>query len=457
MKRFSVRPRISATADLRIGSEGRATDYVLVGRLAEAGPVIPITYDLSSEHVVAIVGKRGSGKSYTLGSLLEGLCTRPGSSPIGNTSGTRAALLFDTLGIFQWADILLSADSSQHEVRRQYEVRKGWDIGLATLTISVWLPRSDGGVPLATRHSELTMRSQDLNASDLGYLLGLDIYQDRMGQLLNDAFTRVTIEGWTDTSPHGPRTDYDIDDIVQCVRNDRELESSYQTETRRALAQQLTSLGRNPLFRREGTDLSELLRPGVLSVIVMNKMSDEMRFILITALIRRIMRARIETSELEKELAIRGDLPAAEIARMRDLLARSIPPCWIAADEAQNFLPAERRSGATEVLVRLVREGRNYGLSFAITTQQPAAIDQRIMSQVDTLISHKLTVQGDIEYVRRNLKSGIPEEVKYANSILGLDDLLRALDVGQALVSNTEADRAYIIDVRPRIGVHGGF
>jgi hypothetical protein len=76
---------------------------------------------------------------------------------------------------------------------------------------------------------------------------------------------------------------------------------------------------------------------------------------------------------------------------------------------------------------------------------------------VDTLITHKLTVQGDLDYIRRNLKSNLPEEVKFGNSVLGLDEILRALDVGQALVSNTETDRAFILEIRPRVSVHGGF
>jgi hypothetical protein len=76
---------------------------------------------------------------------------------------------------------------------------------------------------------------------------------------------------------------------------------------------------------------------------------------------------------------------------------------------------------------------------------------------VDTLIAHKLTVQGDIDYVKRNMKSSMPDEVKYANAVLSLDDILRGLDIGQALVSNTETDRAFILDIRPRVSVHGGF
>ena len=79
------------------------------------------------------------------------------------------------------------------------------------------------------------------------------------------------------------------------------------------------------------------------------------------------------------------------------------------------------------------------------------------MSQVDTLISHKLTVQTDIDYVRRNLKSNLPEDIKYANSTLTWDSLLRSLDTGQAIISNTEAERTFIADIRPRVSAHGGF
>jgi len=138
-------------------------------------------------------------------------------------------------------------------------------------------------------------------------------------------------------------------------------------------------------------------------------------------------------------------------------LSMSVPKTWIALDEAQNILPSDKKPTAGEMLIRYVREGRNYGLSFMVATQQPTALDNRLLAQVDTLIAHKLTVQGDIDYVRRNLKSNMPQEITYANRTLEFEELLRSLDVGQALVSNTETERTIIIDVRPRISVHGGF
>jgi DNA helicase HerA-like ATPase len=162
-------------------------------------------------------------------------------------------------------------------------------------------------------------------------------------------------------------------------------------------------------------------------------------------------------SEKEKHLAIRADLSPEKRGQLDASLADAVPQTWVALDEAQNVLPSERRSAAGEMLIRFVREGRNYGLSFMVATQQPTALDGRLLAQVDTMIAHKLTVKSDIEYVRRNLKSNLPEEVIHASRRLEFDEVLRSLDVGQALVSNTEEQRAVLVDIRPRVSVHGGF
>ncbi|MBK6433676.1 hypothetical protein [Candidatus Amarolinea dominans] len=42
-------------------------------------------------------------------------------------------------------------------------------------------------------HRDFAVRTSDFSADDWGYLFNLDIYQDRMGQLLNDAFIKVTL------------------------------------------------------------------------------------------------------------------------------------------------------------------------------------------------------------------------------------------------------------------------
>lgn len=484
MKKFTVKPRLTHSRRILIGNQDEGKEYVFLGRLAEAGQLVRVDFDLSLPHVVAIFGKRGSGKSYTLGSFLEGLCTTKAVTTISDITKTRAALLFDTLGIFQWLDVPLSLNSSQKILQEQALAQRGWDIQSEPLDVQIWVPR--GMSSSSGQHKEFTINCADFTASDWGYLFGVDILQDRMGQLLNDAYERVVNEGWSDeSSTYPPKPRYAIEDLMGCVQGDKELLANYHSETIRAVLQQLSVYWRNPLFQPkrnppialkwllekgelseqdlkayeslEGTSLNALLKPGQLSILLLHKMSDELRFVLIVSLIRKIMQARIETSEMEKHLKIIPNLTDEERRKIEKKINQGIPPAWIVADEAQNFLPSERKTTATDVLIRLVREGRNFGLSFMLTTQQPSAIDQRILAQVDTLVVHKLTVQGDIEYIRRNLKSALPEELKYGNSTFSFDVLLRSLDIGQVIISNTEADRTFIMDVRPRVSVHGGF
>jgi DNA helicase HerA-like ATPase len=459
MKKFTTKPRVFRTNPGYCGTHNYGSKaWVYLGRLGEAGPLTDVRFDADMAHVVALFGKRGSGKSYTLGTLLEGLCTAARESSIASNMSSAAILLFDTLGVFQWMSILLQEDSQKAVLKEQFAVRRGWSIKPEPLNVAVWIPKGTRAPGTPEEHREFTINCCDFAAEDWGYLFGLDIYQDRMGQLLNDTYIKVTQEGWSDSQRrYQPKHEYAIGDLISCVKTDREILDTYHEETRRAVLQQLMTYHRNPLFEDQGTTLSDFLKPGRMSVIVMNKMSDELRLIVVSALMRRLIASRVQASEAEKHLKIIEKLSPQERQALERASEAAAPQTWVAIDEAQNILPSERRTSATDVIVKYVREGRNYGLSFVVATQQPTAIDPRILAQVDTLLVHKLTVQGDIDYIRKNIKSNLPEEAKYGNATLGFDELIRSLDVGQALVSNTETDRAFIMDVRPRISVHGGF
>ena len=76
MRIFDIEPRISGRVHL--GSTKRES-VILAGRLAERGNRDPLYFDGSDNFVVFEVGKRGSGKSYGMGSLLEAFATGPDS------------------------------------------------------------------------------------------------------------------------------------------------------------------------------------------------------------------------------------------------------------------------------------------------------------------------------------------------------------------------------------------
>jgi hypothetical protein len=460
MKKFKVSPSISAgKSEYFFGdSRDRRDEFLYLGKLAELGPNPKMFLDVSGEHVLAIVGKRGSGKSYTLGSIIEGLCTKQTATSLGQISRKRALLLFDTLNIFWTTAVKLGPDLPRQILQEQSRNLKGWDINPEDLDTQMWVPAGHRTLGMPSTFCDFRLDTADFSGADWGSLLGVDILQDRMGQLVNDAFQKVTQEGWN--GPRGaiaPKSSYSILDLLDCVRQDNDIQRSYHAETIRAIVQQLNYWNRNPVFSSEGTKLTDFLVPGRLSVILTASLSEELRSTLVAVMVRKIMRARGEASFDKKRLKVDPSLTRGEEEAIAARLQSSVPPTWLMVDEAQNVIPSGRGVTCLQALIRLVKEGRNSGLSFAFTTQQPSAIENQIMSQVDTLIVHKLAVQGDIDEVRRNLKSSEPTEIRHGSVDLSLASLLRSLDMGQAVVSSTEMERYFILDIRPRVSAHGGF
>jgi len=73
MKKFTVKPKTFLTREVIVGLQDEKSypDKILIGKLAEAGGIVSVFHEVTSEHVLAIFGKRGSGKSYTLGDMVE--------------------------------------------------------------------------------------------------------------------------------------------------------------------------------------------------------------------------------------------------------------------------------------------------------------------------------------------------------------------------------------------------
>jgi len=80
-------------------------------------------------------------------------------------------------------------------------------------------------------------------------------------------------------------------------------------------------------------------------------------------------------------------------------------PLVVIVDEAHNFLG--RSFGSEDSLARLdsfeliAKEGRKYGLNLCLATQRPRDITEGVLSQMGTLIVHRLTNDRDREVVER--------------------------------------------------------
>jgi DNA helicase HerA-like ATPase len=163
-------------------------------------------------------------------------------------------------------------------------------------------------------------------------------------------------------------------------------------------------------------------------------------------------------SQIRRRLALARDDEETR-QRLTEELTRHVPRTILAIDEAQVLMPARSSSTARQALDSYVLEGRNYGLSLWLATQRPkGAISDAAASQIDTFIIHRLSVSEDIGSVCGLLQNAQPDRMRLNNRDIDLPDLVRSLDVGQAIFSsaNSTAARFVVANVRPRMVAHGG-
>ncbi len=345
--------------------------YIVLGRLSEVGPGKNVCLDIGKEHVVAIVGKRGSGKTHTLGVLIEGLALIDDTSILGVNAGDRATLVFDTLNLFQWVG--LNLESLQGKVAKEQLSRaRSWKLPILKAGANLW--HLAGSKPASQGSLALQIQVFEMTPQDWGLLMDVDIMMEPMGQLIVTAYDKVTRSGWrTPNKRKSAVSNCSIQDLISCISEDTEILRDYNPDTRRAVRQRLISYDSCGLFSTQGTPMQQLLVPGQVSVLLLGYAPEDLRTLVTFLIMRRLLELRMKSSEVTKDALIKGTVEAQI----------GIPKTWIFVDEAQNIMPSRTATMANRELTRFVREGRNFGLSMAISTQQPQAIDPKVMSQAE--------------------------------------------------------------------------
>jgi hypothetical protein len=413
----------------------------------------------SKEQVIAVVGKRGSGKSFTLGVVAEGLALASEAPHVSRQSHPRATLLFDPLDVY-WTTRLSVASSANEEAQRHFELAESAKLSGLRFNVEAWVPGiSSRRTTDPSWFSVFQLPVPRLGLEEWELLLGINVLSEPMGQALADALALVRA-GYHRRKTHvaGSAT-FDIPRLVDAAQAD-ELINSYHAESLRALRQRLSSLQSTGLFDDTGTPIERLLAPGRLTVLLLGRLPQSYRAAVVAVVTRMVAERRSEAAFAEKRLALDPELTDEERQNLEAAVSSGVPRTVVALDEAQTFLAPGTSGPVREVFVRLVKEGRNLGLSAVLATQQPSAIDQRILSQVEIFISHQLVTDADIRAVRDNLKSSLPDSVEFGRQSMDVSGLLRTLAAGQCLVSsadmNTQVRRSLVMSVRPRATVHGG-
>jgi hypothetical protein len=128
----------------------------------------------------------------------------------------------------------------------------------------------------------------------------------------------------------------------------------------------------------------------------------------------------------------------------------TIPVTWLIIDEAHLLLPHVGKTAATESLVEYAKLGRKPGCGLVFATQRPAATNDEILSQVDTLIGHNLALEDDMAALRKRVPAMVPAEIRTS-------DFIRGIPVGVGIVADQKTQqRTMVVQIRPRLTHHAG-
>ncbi len=406
----------------KYGEEGA----LLLGKSVEKNAYGKLVYlDAILPHVIFITGARGSGKSYSLGCIAEELVLK---------NPNVASVIIDPVGIF-W--------SMKYPNRDEKELKELTEWGLEPKGIEqvrVFIPLGlKDSVPRNTYDKLFSLRPSELTVDDWCLTFGIERFSPT-GLLLEKAIEKARQK----------YKNYSIDELVKVIETDKELtskEKGFKADSRRALVSRLEAAKSWGVFSKEGTSLAEVCKKGKVSVIDISFLEENVASLVIGMLARKILNAR---KLITRQASMKNYLE--EIKDLDELLDVEIPPTWLFIDEAHTLIPSgTAKTAATDALIEYVKQGRRPGCSLVFATQQPSAIDTKVLSQLDLLVCHKLVFEEDLKAVMKRIPTVVPKEYEKTNFI-------RSLPIGIALVGDRsdETSRAFCVKIRPRFSQHEG-
>ncbi len=392
--------------------------FVTMGNLTSLSN--PILLDVARSHVILVAGKRGSGKSYTLGVMAESL-----SLTEKDVADNLAPLIFDTMGIF-W--------TMKYQNQKDEVLLSEWGLEPQNIPIKVFVPfgffheYKDKGIEV---DKEFAIKISELNAGDWISLFELDFTQPEA----------VLIENVIG-SLHGS---FGFGMINKAVMKREE----FSQEVKNAVLSLFGAANSWGVFSEEkGTEISELVEGGKTSVIDLSMYASfgefNIRGLVIGLVSRKLFDERMKARRSEEIQSIQHGLDYLHFNPTREM-----PLVWIFIDEAHEFLPKEGKTPASDALIQLLREGRQPGISMVLATQQPGKIHTDAMTQADIVLSHRVTAEQDIKALNEIMQTYVYEGIK------GKMNQLPKLK-GSAIILDDNSERIYPMRVRPRFTWHGG-
>lgn len=376
-----------------------------------------VTLSVGKARTVFACGKRGTGKSYSLGNIIEEVKEQmPDTVP----------LTVDPMGIY-WT--MAQPNDQQEDLLWDWGLQKrGYDVTL--LVPGDPVERYGRDVLDEMERRGLRIERLQLNPSDISPDGWCELFDLNINKPMGIALYRAVRSLTQDDESESEDAYFTLEELIEAVEYDEKANES----TVDALVNRLEMAREWGIFSKQPVDVWRLLDPdriNVLDVSVLDPGRYGLRNLVVYVLTKKIFDERTRARRRE-ELQLNTD----------------IPKVWLFIDEAHNFVPSGSSSLAKDTLIRWIKEGRQPGLSLSIATQQPSAVSSEVVSQMDFILCHKITTRTDInslnelsqEYMGSQLKTYIKKIEK----------------VGEAVCVDDEQEEVKEVQMRPRMSQHGG-
>lgn len=379
----------------------------IVGTGEDSHFTTPVLMDILRPHLVVLCGKRGSGKSYSIGVFVEEMMKLE-----DQYRKNLCSVIIDTQGIF-WT----MKQSNEKDVVALN------NIGLKPqgFPINIYVPEGQSNTfrKAGVEYDDVfSISAGELNGDDW-----LSVFELRATETIGILMQRAV-------NICRKKGQYSIDDLIESVNNEKGFESE------KLALQNMFEVAKSwGIFGQ--SKMPKLLDNGKASVVDVSLTSQNVRALLISIICRKIF--------AERTIARRKE----ELAETEGIFIKKTPVCWILIDEAHNFISSSEKPASQDILLRIIREGRQPGIGLLLATQRPEKLNPDALAQSDLLISHMLTAKSDIDSLRAIMQTYMLFDItKY------LIDLPKMK--GVAIVLDDNSERIYSVYIRPRQSWHAG-
>ena len=393
---------------LLIGGPTSSRQFGIVGE--QVGPGHKVAFDLDSASVVSLFGIQGSGKSYTVGTLLEAaLIQDPALNRLPNPLG---AVVFHYSQDMTYAPEFAAMASPNTDPDALLRLQKEYGtVGAAVPEVVVVVPagvlgerqRDSPNLPVLP----LLLAPAELTASDWQMLMGLKSGDPMYFRVVTQLIRQERQE----------HAELSVGSLKRAI------ERSSLSQQQRNLA--LTRLNFVADFVGDAGGISQHVKPGRLTIVDLRDelIQEDDALSLFMVLLNRF--AQVETPD----------------GRQFNKL--------IVFDEAHKYM---RNPRLTESIQTAIREMRHKGTTVVIASQDPPSLPPEIISLSQVVVAHKFNSLQWLDHLGRALEP-------FGNKWIRISQLVGLLP-GEAYVWSTNGapvfQKPQKVRIRPRLSQHGG-